>query len=230
MTTTMMTSRTRRGLVALLLCTFALGGCASLNNTERGGLIGAAAGAAVGAAIGNNNGGTARGAIIGAALGGTAGALIGRRMDRKAEELRRRLPNATVERVGEGILITFDSGILFDFDSAELKAEAVQNLSQLAITLEDMEDDAVLMIVGHTDATGDDEYNLALSRRRAEAAEGFLLGGGMSSNQIRTVGLGETEPVATNETEAGQAQNRRVEVAIYASERYQQAVLSRGGS
>jgi outer membrane protein OmpA-like peptidoglycan-associated protein len=225
-----MTRRTRTGLVTVLLGTFALGGCATMNNTERGGLIGAAAGAAVGAAIGNNNGGTARGAIIGAALGGTAGALIGRRMDQKAEELRRRLPNATVERVGEGILITFDSGILFEFDSAELEPEAIQNLSQLAVTLEDMEDDAILMIVGHTDATGDDDYNLRLSQRRADAAERFLLGGGMDTNQIRTVGLGETEPVATNETEAGQAQNRRVEVAIYASERYQQELLSRGGS
>jgi len=220
----------RTGTLALLLGTFALNGCASLNNTERGGLIGAAAGAAVGAAVGQNNGGTARGAIIGAALGGTAGALIGRRMDQKAEELRRRLPDATIERVGEGILITFDSGILFDFDSSALRPEAQTNLTNLAVTLEDMEDDAVLMVVGHTDATGEANYNLRLSERRAAAAETFLQSRGLSDAQVRALGMGESEPIATNETEAGQQENRRVEVAIYASEDYQQEVLRRGGS
>jgi len=223
-------STTRALTLAALLGTFTLNGCASLNNTERGGLIGAAAGAAAGAAIGNNNGSTARGAIIGAVLGGTAGALIGRRMDQKAAELRRRLPDATIERVGEGILITFDSGILFDFDSAELRPEARTNLSNLATTLEDMEDDAVLMVVGHTDATGAESYNLRLSERRAEAAESFLVLAGVRSEAVRAVGMGESEPVATNETEAGQQENRRVEVAIYASESYQQDVLRRGGS
>lgn len=223
-------STARAWTLAALLGAFALQGCASLNNTERGGLIGAAAGAAVGAAIGNNNGGTARGAIIGAALGGTAGALIGRRMDQKAEELRRRLPDATIERVGEGILITFDSGILFGFDSAELQGPARTNLTNLAVTLEDMDDDAVLMVVGHTDATGEADYNLRLSERRAAAAESFLQSQGMADGAVQAVGMGEQEPVATNETEAGQQENRRVEVAIYASEDYKQEILRRGGS
>ncbi len=226
----MRTTSTGRTLaVAAVLGTFAIGGC-SLNNTERGALIGAAAGAAAGGVIGSNNGGTAEGAIIGAALGGTAGAIIGRRMDQKAEELRRRLDNATVERVGEGILITFDSGILFDFDSSSLRNEAVTNLSQLALTLEDMEDDAVLMVAGHTDSVGDEGYNLRLSERRAREAEDFLVSAGMKGSNIRAIGLGETEPVATNETDAGRQQNRRVEVAVYASQAYQQEVLSRGGS
>jgi len=216
-------------LAALMMLSLATQGCASLNNTEKGGLIGAAAGAAAGAAIGNNNGSTAKGAILGAVLGGTAGAVIGRRMDNKAEELRRRLPNAKIERVGEGILITFDSGILFGFDSAELKPDARQNLINLATTLEDMEEDAVLMIAGHTDSTGDAGYNQSLSERRAASARSLLSSAGMPSGQLRTVGLGETEPVATNETETGQAQNRRVEVAIYASEAYQSEVLRRGG-
>ncbi|HKK92412.1 MAG TPA: OmpA family protein [Longimicrobiales bacterium] len=220
-------STTRTLTVGALIGAFAIGGCASLNNTERGGLIGAAAGAAAGAAIGDN---TAKGAIIGAALGGTAGAIIGRRMDQKAEELRRQLDNATVERVGEGILITFDSGILFDFDSAALRPEARTNLAQLAVTLEDMEDDAVLMVAGHTDSVGDEIYNLRLSERRAEAAANFVVSAGLPRGNVQAVGLGETEPVATNETEAGRQENRRVEVAIYASEEYQQEVLSRGGS
>jgi len=224
------TSTTRTLTVGALIGVFAIGGCASLSNTERGGLIGAAAGAAAGAAIGNNNGGTAQGAIIGAALGGTAGAIIGRRMDQKAEELERRLENAEVERVGEGILITFDSGILFDFDASDLRPAARTNLSQLAVTLEDMEEDAILMVAGHTDSVGQESYNLRLSERRAEAAANYVVSAGLPRSNVRAVGLGESEPVATNETEAGRQDNRRVEVAIYASEAYQQEVLSRGGS
>lgn len=197
--------------------------------TGRGALIGAATGAAVGAAVGSTGGSTTKGAIMGAVLGGAAGAVIGRRMDQKAEELARRLPNASVERVGEGILITFDSGILFGFDSSDLKAEAQTNLSALANSLNDLEEDAVLMVVGHTDATGADTYNQGLSERRAQAAANYLTQSGMNPAQLETMGLGETEPIADNATEEGQAQNRRVEVAIYASEEYRERVKSRVG-
>ena len=203
-------------------------GCAT--KTQEAGLIGAGAGAAIGALIGANNGGTAEGAIIGAAVGGAAGALIGRQMDRKAEELDRRLPDARVERVGEGILITFDSGILFGFDSADLQTTAQSNLAALARSLEDMEEDAVLMVVGHTDATGSEDYNQRLSERRAMAAAGYLRQQGMRPANLETLGLGESEPVASNETEAGQAENRRVEVAIFASEGYRDRVQGRVGS
>lgn len=203
-------------------------GCAT--KTQEAGLIGAGAGAAIGALIGANNGGTAEGAIIGAAVGGAAGALIGRQMDRKAEELDRRLPDARVERVGEGILITFDSGILFGFDSADLQTTAQSNLAALARSLEDMEEDAVLMVVGHTDATGSEDYNQRLSERRAMAAAGYLRQQGMRPANLETLGLGESEPVASNETEAGQAENRRVEVAIFASEDYRDRVQGRVGS
>ena len=203
-------------------------GCAT--KTQEAGLIGAGAGAAIGALIGANNGGTAEGAIIGAAVGGAAGALIGRQMDRKAEELDRRLPDARVERVGEGILITFDSGILFGFDSADLQTTAQSNLAALARSLEDMEEDAVLMVVGHTDATGSEDYNQRLSERRAMAAAGYLRQQGMRPANLETLGLGESEPVASNETEAGQAENRRVEVALFASEDYRDRVQGRVGS
>ncbi|MDT8339883.1 MAG: OmpA family protein [Longimicrobiales bacterium] len=201
--------------------------CAS--NTGRGAAIGAAGGAVVGAAVGSAAGSTTKGAIIGAVVGGAAGAIIGQRMDRKAEELARRLPNASVERVGEGILITFDSGILFDVDSSTLKAEARSNLSALANSLSDLESDAVLMVVGHTDATGSDTYNQSLSERRAAAAVSHLAQSGMNPTQIETLGLGESEPVADNTTEAGRSLNRRVEVAIYASEAYRQRVQNRVG-
>ncbi len=218
--------------LALLLLVPALAlqtGCASLNRTAEGALIGGGAGAVVGGVIGNATGSTTRGAIIGAALGGAAGALIGRRMDQKAEELARRLPNAGVERVGEGILITFDSGLLFGFDSSGLSETAAGNLDALANSLSDMEEDAVLMVAGHTDSTGTEEYNERLSERRAASAANYLVSRGMVGDRIQTVGLGESEPIATNETEAGQAENRRVEVAVYASEAYRERVRARAG-
>lgn len=222
-------TRASSRITALALAVTLVGtsGCAS--NTGRGAIIGAAAGAAVGAAVGSTGGSTTKGAIMGAVLGGAAGALIGRRMDQKAEELARRLPNASVERVGEGILITFDSGILFGFDSSDLLPEARTNLAALANSLNDMEEDAVLMVVGHTDARGSDDYNQALSERRAQAAASYLTEAGMHPARLQTLGMGETEPVAENESDAGRAQNRRVEVAVYASEAYRERVQNRVG-
>lgn len=199
------------------------------SNMGRGTLIGAAAGGAVGAAVGSTGGSTTKGAIMGAVLGGAAGALIGRRMDQKAAELARRLPNASVERVGEGILITFDSGILFGFDSSQLKAQAQENLAALANSLNDMDEDALLLVAGHTDATGSDAYNQTLSEARADAAALYLAQQGLSAEQIQTLGMGESEPVADNATDTGRAQNRRVEVAIYASEDYRDRVQNRVG-
>ncbi len=221
------TSRVATG--ATLVATLVLStGCAT--KTQEAGLIGAGAGAAIGALIGNNNGGTAEGAIIGAALGGAAGALIGRQMDQKADELARRLPDARVERVGEGILITFDSGILFGFDSADLQPTAQDNLAALARSLDDIEEDAVLMVVGHTDSSGADDYNQRLSERRATAAARYLGAQGIHPANLETLGLGESEPVASNDTETGQAENRRVEVAIFASEEYRDRIQGRVGS
>lgn len=213
--------------VALAATFVTTSACAS--KTGSGAIIGAGAGAAVGAAIGSTGGSTTKGAIMGAVLGGAAGAVIGRRMDQKAEELERRIPNATVERVGEGILITFDSGILFGFDSSELRDQARENLATLATSLNDMEDDAILMVAGHTDSTGSETYNQALSERRAASAANYLIQQGMDPGKIQTLGLGESEPVASNETDAGQAQNRRVEVAVYASEEYRERVQNRVG-
>ncbi|HEX7089186.1 MAG TPA: OmpA family protein [Longimicrobiales bacterium] len=199
------------------LGTGALAGCASWSNTAKGAVIGAAGGAAVGGAIGKATGSTARGAIIGAAIGGTAGALIGRRMDQQAERLAKSLPNAKVERVGEGILVTFDSGILFDFDSDALRPEARTNLANLARSLQEFDKTSVLL-VGHTDAVGSESYNQGLSERRASAAANFLISQGVARDRIAAVGRGELEPVASNDDEYGRQQNRRVEVAIYASD------------
>jgi outer membrane protein OmpA-like peptidoglycan-associated protein len=205
-----------------------LSGCSSLNQTQRGAVIGAGAGGAVGAAVGAATGSTARGAIIGAAVGGVAGAVIGSQMDKQREELADDLEGATVERYGEGVLVTFDSGLLFDFDSSVVKGAAQSNLTDLANSLRNYPDTEVL-IVGHTDSQGSDSYNQGLSERRAAAAKNFLVTQGVPADRIRTEGLGEMEPVASNDTDAGRSQNRRVEVAIFASEEYREELIRRHG-
>ena len=192
-------------------------GCASLNKKETGAIIGATAGAATGAAVGRANGSTAKGAIIGAAVGGTAGAVIGHQMDQQAKELKQNIPGAVVERVGEGLQVTFESGLLFDYDSDVLRAAAKQNLSSLAASL-DKYPGTDLLIVGHTDAQGSDSYNMTLSERRAAAAANYLVSQGVTRARLRSTGRGESEPVASNDTEADRQKNRRVEVAIYANE------------
>lgn len=206
------------GIVAAM-ATASLSGCASMSKSEKGAVIGAAAGAAAGGVIGSNSGSTTKGAIIGAVIGGAAGAIIGHQMDKQADELKS-IPGATVERVGEGIQVTFDSGLLFDFDSEVIKGAAKANLDQLAASLQKYSD-SNLLVAGHTDNVGADEYNQALSERRASAAAGYLSSRGVSRT-IMTVGLGEREPVSSNESEAGRTQNRRVEVAIYANEDLQE--------
>src|SRR5829696_1552213 len=184
-----------------------LSACASMSAKERGAVIGAGAGAAVGGVIGNNTGSTARGAIIGAVIGGAAGAVIGHQMDQQAKEIDQTVEGATVERVGEGIQVTFESGLLFDFDSEVVKGSAQSNLNALARTL-DKYPDSNLLIVGHTDSVGSDDYNRRLSERRASAAANYLASQGVSRLRLQMRGLGEAEPVATNDTETGRGQNR----------------------
>ena len=193
--------------------------CSSLSRTEKGAIIGAGAGGAIGGVIGKQTGSTTRGAIIGAAVGGVVGAVIGRQMDKQAEELAQNIPGATVTRIGEGIAVTFASGLLYDFDSDRIRAEAAQNLRNLAGSL-DQYPNTELLIVGHTDSQGPDSYNWDLSERRSRSAADYLAAQGVARARLRTAGRGETEPIAPNDTEAGQQQNRRVEVAIFASEAY----------
>ncbi len=212
-------------LVFLLVAGMSITGCTSLSNTEKGAAAGAGAGAVVGGVIGKVAGNTAKGAIVGAVVGGTAGAVIGQQMDKQAAELEEELEGAEVARVGEGIQITFDSAILFGFDSAELRSEARQNLQDLANSLEKYPNTEAL-IVGHTDGVGSDDYNQRLSERRAGSAAQYLINQGVTRNRITTLGKGETEPVASNDTEDGRQQNRRVEVAIYASDEYREQLSS----
>ncbi|WP_128544617.1 OmpA family protein [Larkinella soli] len=213
-------------LAVSVLAVDMLSGCKTVRNktnrTQRGALIGAGAGAVAGGLIGKRSGNTAIGAILGATVGGAAGALIGRRMDKQAEELRRGLENARVERVGEGIKITFDSDLLFDVDKSDLKSTNRENLARLAETLKKYEDTEVL-IEGHADNTGSDSYNMKLSERRAKAVARILQSQGVKNNRLIEKGYGESQPIADNNNTNGRQQNRRVEVAIYANDKLKKA-------
>ena len=215
-------SNMRPTLILLLAAgTLASAACASMSQKEKGAVIGAGAGAAIGGVIGNQTGSTARGAIIGAVVGGAAGAIIGHQMDQQAKELDQSIPGAKVERVGEGIQVTFESGLLFDFDSDRIRPDAAKNFQELANSLKKF-GNSNLLIVGHTDSQGEDAYNMSLSQRRANSASAYLQSLGVPASRISTSGRGETEPVATNDTDAGRQLNRRVEVAIYASPEYRE--------
>ncbi len=206
----------RASRVALLVCAVVVSGCAMLNKKEQGAIIGAGVGGGVGAVIGNQTGSTARGAIIGAVVGGAAGAIIGHQMDQQAKELQQNIAGATVERVGEGIQVTFASGLLYDVDSDRVLPGAAENLRNLAASLSKYPN-TDLLIVGHTDSTGTSSHNQSLSERRARAASDYLASVGVTASRLRTAGRGEAEPVAANATDAGRQLNRRVEVAIYAN-------------
>jgi outer membrane protein OmpA-like peptidoglycan-associated protein len=205
-----------RSTTACLCLGLAMSACASLNKKEEGAIIGAGAGGVVGAVIGNQTGSTTRGAIIGAVVGGVAGTIIGNQMDQQAKELKQNIPGATVTRVGEGIQVTFASGLLYDFDSDHVRPAAAENLRNLAASLSKYPH-TDLLIVGHTDSEGASDYNLSLSERRATAVSSFLATQGVTVSRLRTAGRGEMEPIGTNDTDAGRQLNRRVEVAIFAN-------------
>lgn len=208
-------------IIAVLMSSCASGE-GGMSKTAKGGIIGAGSGAVVGGVIGKAAGSTAKGAIIGAAVGGTAGALIGRRMDKQAEELRRDLEGAQVERVGEGIKITFDSGILYATNSAELQSGAKTEIAQLAETLKKYPDTNIL-IEGHTDNTGTQQINQPLSERRAQSVANYLASMGVDRSRMTTQGYADSQPVADNSTAAGRQQNRRVEIAIFANDKMKKA-------
>jgi outer membrane protein OmpA-like peptidoglycan-associated protein len=149
-------------------------------------------------------------------------------MDDQAAEMERDLENARIERVGEGIVITFDSGLLFAVDSSTLQAPAKQNLADLAQILNKYEDTNILL-EGHTDATGSDAHNQALSERRAQAVADYLHFLDVDPARFTIVGYGESQPVADNDTATGRAANRRVEVAIYANDELKKAAERQAG-
>ena len=203
-------------------------GCAEWNRTTKGAAIGAGAGGAAGALIGYATGSTVAGLLIGAAVGGVAGGFIGNYMDKQAAEIERDIQGAKVERVGEGIKITFSSGILFDVDKANLKDGYKAELAELSTILNKYGDTNILL-AGHTDATGGDEYNLELSKRRAQSVADYLNSQNVDSVRFTTEGYGKTQPIASNDTAEGRAQNRRVEVAIWANEKLKKVAEEKTG-
>jgi outer membrane protein OmpA-like peptidoglycan-associated protein len=211
----------KSSLIVILIPAIVLMGC-GLSKTLQGAGIGAAAGGVIGGIIGKQSGHTATGAIIGAAIGGTAGALIGHYMDKQAEEMQRDIKGAKIERVGEGIKITFDSGILFEVNKYDLQTEAKTNLDKLAKILNKYPDTHIL-IEGHTDSTGTLEHNQKLSEQRAESVSSYLKGLNVQIPRISTSGYGPNQPVATNSDADGRRQNRRVEVAIFANDKLKDA-------
>ncbi|MEQ9308701.1 MAG: OmpA family protein [Balneolaceae bacterium] len=206
----------------ILISTLAISGCDTISKTAKGTVIGASAGALAGAIIGKAAGNTTTGAIVGAAVGGASGAAIGNYMDRQSRELEEDLEGAKVERVGEGIKITFDSGILFAFNSSELNDVSKEEIAKLSEILQKYEDTNV-MFAGYTDSSGSDEYNLKLSEERAKSVAEFAAFTGVDATRMTITGYGEEDPVSTNETAEGRAENRRVEVAIWANEKLKEA-------
>lgn len=192
------------------------------NNEQKGTAAGAAAGAVIGGILGNNIGkgrNAPAGAVLGGIIGGIVGNRIGNKMDKQAKEISETLPGAKVERINEGIKVTMDESIVnFAFDKSDLSATAMANLDKLAAVLE-KNPDTNINVYGYTDSKGSDAYNQALSERRAESVKNYLIQHGVLASRIVAMGMGESSPVASNDTEAGRAMNRRVEFAITASEK-----------
>ena len=185
-------------------------------NTQQGALIGAGAGAVLGA-ITNNDGSVRernRAALIGAALGAGAGAAIGNNLDRQAEELRRQLRNDVgVSNNGSNLVVVLSQDLLFATNSTAVSAVSQNELRIVAASLNRYPDTTV-NVIGHTDSDGSAEFNQDLSQRRAQAVSSVLLNGGVSATRIRSLGAGESQPIASNLTAAGKQQNRRVEIII----------------
>jgi len=194
------------------------------SNKQKGAVIGTAGGAVIGGVIGNNTGegNTALGAIIGGVVGGAAGAIIGNRMDEQAKEIEQEIPGAEVERVGEGINVTFDesSGVYFDTEKFNINAKSQETLNKLAAIFKEYPDTNIL-VEGHTDSAGSDSYNLTLSKNRAQAVTTYLVNNGVAKNRFETKWYGESQPKYDNNTAEGKAKNRRVELAIVANEKMQ---------
>ena len=204
-----------------ILLVLSLTHCSSVknaNNKQKGGAIGAAGGALLGAIIGNNvgKGGNGElGAVIGGVIGGGAGVLIGNKMDKQAEKIEQEIPGATVERIEDKIVVTFDedSGVYFDTAKYNVNTASQATLNKLINVFREYPDTNIL-VVGHTDSVGNDENNMTLSKNRANAVTNYITGQGVSSGRLTTNWFGESQPTHDNTTAEGRSKNRRVNIAI----------------
>ncbi|GGP06375.1 membrane protein [Cloacibacterium rupense] len=191
------------------------------NNTQRGAAAGTAAGAVIGGILGNNVGkgkNGALGAVLGGVIGGVAGGVIGNKMDKQAKAIKEALPGAQVERVNEGIKITLsENTVNFDFNSASLTDVSKANLDKLSEVMTQYPDTNI-NVYGHTDSKGADAYNLTLSEKRANSVIDYMVSKGVARTRLNAMGMGESDPIASNDTDEGRAKNRRVEFAITANE------------
>ena len=211
-----------------MLVSVGMYGCKNMNKTQKGAVIGTAGGAAVGGVIGRASGNTALGAIIGAAVGGATGAVIGKQMDKQAEEMKNEIPDATVERVGEGIVVEFKDQVLFGFDQSNLSSAAKVNLDKLVAVLNKYPD-TYIEIQGHTDSKGTAKYNQDLSVKRAGAVASYLRANSIAAARVSVKGYGESAPKYSNDTEDGRSQNRRVEFMITANEKMKAEAKKQAG-
>lgn len=216
-------------MACLLLAVTILFSCSSLNKSQKGAAIGTAGGAAVGGAIGSMSGHVGIGAIIGAAVGGVGGAIIGHKMDKQAADIQKDLPNAKVERVGEGIIVEFSDKILFAVNRYDLSPESKLNLNKLNNILVKYPDTNI-EIQGHTDNTGSVTYNQTLSERRAGSVSNYLVSNGINASRLSTKGYGEEAPKYSNDTEDGRMQNRNVQFLISANSTMKEAAKKEAGT
>jgi len=217
-------------IMSLVLIT----GCTATKNAnhkQKGAVVGAAGGAVIGGVLGNNVGkgnNTALGAIIGAVIGGVAGGYIGDRMDRQAERIEEEIPGAEVTRVGEGINVTFteDAGVYFDTNKSNVKGTSATTLDKLAGIFKEYPQ-SIILVEGHTDSAGPEDYNMNLSKQRAESVSSYLIQQGIDASRFTTKWYGEVQPKADNSTTEGKAKNRRVELAIIASDELKEEAVEK---
>ncbi|QBF33117.1 OmpA family protein [Thalassococcus sp. S3] len=213
-------TRTKTPLLVAASAVLALGACTDPafldpNNPNQNRDQGVLLGAGVGAALGNIVGGDTEATIAGAVVGGTAGGLIGNRLDRQEADLRRQIGNdrVTITNTGDRLIVTMPQDILFATGSADVRPDLAVDLRAVASNLQSYPD-SVIQVLGHTDNVGDAGFNQGLSERRANSVSSVLIGAGVSPNRIQTLGRGEDQPIASNLTNEGRAQNRRVEIVI----------------
>jgi len=201
-------------LVLTLIFVFSCAGTQNVTEKKsvKGGALGGLAGAAAGLAIGSLSGNAGKGAAIGAAAGVAIGALIGHHLDKQEKELKE-IPNTTVTRHEDKLVVTMSESIIFDLNSAALKPQSMQTVDQIATVMKNNPESDIL-VKGHTDSSGAEKYNQDLSERRANAVRNYLIAKGVAPARITALGFGMTMPIAPNDTSAGREKNRRVEIEI----------------
>ncbi|NAS31467.1 OmpA family protein [Flavobacteriaceae bacterium R38] len=215
-------------IITISLSVLLLTGCEAIknaNNKQKGAVIGATGGAILGAIIGNNvgSGNSELGAVIGGVVGGGAGILIGNKMDKQAQRIEEEIPGAQVERIDNGIVITFDenSGVYFDTNKYNINTDSQTILDRLSGVMKEYPQTNII-VAGHTDNVGTESYNLTLSRQRANAVTNYLVKSGIPGNRFTTVYYGESQPITDNSTAEKRAKNRRVTLGIVPNEQMKQ--------